>query len=192
MAEDHVCTMYCEGDIHAFLLTARAGVMLAAFERWAECFGYVLHDVRRVIEVDLSTEQAKRKWHWDPVTWTETPYDLTDALPTDEVWMVRVSVSEPWVSGAESAPVREETGYPRPGWAWGMCGGNACCGGEGSRDGGATQDAAWSGGIESGPSAFSTDALQERRAHCDGKDRLHYPGAGECRAATHVYRQQRP
>jgi hypothetical protein len=112
--ETHRCNAYCTEGIHALLLTARAGTTLAAFEGWAACFGYVLHEVRRVLEVDLATEQAKRKFHWDPSTWQQTPYERGDALPTDEVWMVRVSVAAAGVSVAEPG---EERG-PRPGWAW--------------------------------------------------------------------------
>jgi hypothetical protein len=111
----HKCNAYCTAGIHALLLTARAGTTLAALEGWAACFGHVLHEVRRVLEVDLATEQAKRKFHWDPSTWQLTPYERGDGLPTDEVWMVRVSV------GAAGGAVAEpgEARGPRPGWAWG-------------------------------------------------------------------------
>jgi hypothetical protein len=113
--EPHTCNVYCTEGIHALLLTACAGVTLAAFERWAACFGYVLHEVRRVLEVDLATEQAKRHYHWDPLTWQLTPYESGDGLPTDEVWMVRVSMAASDVAVTQPGEAR----YPRPGWAWG-------------------------------------------------------------------------
>ena len=120
MAEEtHGCNAYCTEGIHALLLTACAGVTLAAFERWAACFGYVLHEVRRVLEVDLATEHAKRHYHWDADTWELTPFESGDGLPTDEVWMVRVSMAASGVTVAAPGEARDETGYPRPGWAWG-------------------------------------------------------------------------
>ena len=115
-AEDtHGCNAYCTGGVHAVLLTARAGVTLAAFEGWAACFGYELHEARRVLEVDLATEQARRRYHWDPDTWQCTPYESGDGLPTDEVWMVRVSVAAHGIA----CVARGEDRAPRPGWAWG-------------------------------------------------------------------------
>jgi hypothetical protein len=114
MSELHDCNAYCTADVHALLLTARAGVTLGIFERWAESYGYVLHEARRVVEVDLATEQAKRTHHWDADTGERTPYLLTDGLPTDEVWLVRVEVAQ----RVRSAAVGEES-YARKGWAWG-------------------------------------------------------------------------
>jgi hypothetical protein len=93
VSEDHVCTLYCEGDVHAVLITASAGVPRATVERFAVWHGYVVHDARRVLEADLTTELAKRAWSWDPVTEQLTPYLPTDSHPTDEVWMVRISMA---------------------------------------------------------------------------------------------------
>jgi hypothetical protein len=89
----HVCTLYCEGDVHALLLTAPAGVTRATIERFAAWQGHVLHDARRALEVDLATELAKRVSSWDAVTETRTPYLPSHSQPTDEVWMVRVSLA---------------------------------------------------------------------------------------------------
>lgn len=93
MSEDHVCTLYCEGAVHAVLITAPAAVTLATIERWATCYGYVLHAARREVEVDLATVQAKVVTHWDILTGAVRPYHASDARPTDVVWMVRVSLA---------------------------------------------------------------------------------------------------
>src|SRR4029450_12710782 len=64
-------------------------------------------------------EHAKRHSHWDADTWELTPFESGDGLPTDEVWMVRVSMAASGVTVAEPGEARDATGYPRPGWAWG-------------------------------------------------------------------------
>jgi hypothetical protein len=102
MAENHRCTLYCEGDVHAMLVTAPAGVTRATIERFAVWQGHVVHEARRVLEADLATQLAKRKWTWDPATEALTPFLPTHAQPTDEVWMVRVSLARR--EGESSAP----------------------------------------------------------------------------------------
>jgi hypothetical protein len=93
MAETHRCTLYCEDDVHAMLVTAPAGVTRATVERFAVWQGHVVHEARRVLEADLATQLAKRKWTWDPATEALTPFLPTHAQPTDEVWLVRVSLA---------------------------------------------------------------------------------------------------
>jgi hypothetical protein len=93
MSDNDECTLYCEGTVHAVLVTAPACVTHATFERWAVWSGYVLHEARHVLEADLATVLAKSTWTWNAVTEELTPYRSTDALPTDEVWMVRISLA---------------------------------------------------------------------------------------------------
>lgn len=103
MAPSHVCNAYCAEPIHALVITARAGTRLEVIARWARCMDYVLHDLRQALEIDLPSAQARQKYCWDAVTGEMGPYLSSDALPTDEVWLVRVSKAParlPWMQRA--------------------------------------------------------------------------------------------
>jgi hypothetical protein len=103
---DHACTMYCEGPVHAVLITARAGITLATLGRWAMCHGFVLHSARRVIEVDRATVQAQNVFEWNAVTGDIRPCSPGSARSTDEVWMVQLS------------PAAQEGSWSKPGRWW--------------------------------------------------------------------------
>jgi len=104
MDNGHRCTLYCEGEVHADLITVHGGVTPGMFERYAAAHGMRFHGARQVVEVDLAAEQAKREVTWNTQTGEWKPYEARDSGPDDEVWLVRLSgwPSVPQVGGSPS------------------------------------------------------------------------------------------
>jgi hypothetical protein len=90
----HACNALCDGEVHALTVTGRAGLSWETLQRCAGACGWTLHAARRVQECDLRAEQARRTHNWNAATGEFSVYTFAaDAQPTDEVWLVHVSMA---------------------------------------------------------------------------------------------------